>query len=626
MLDQETTLKTKSAAFPSSPGVYIMRDAHGKILYVGKAKNLKSRVLSYFGTGKNRKTTLLMRKTTDIETILTSTEYEALLLENNLIKRHSPRYNINLKDGKSYPVIRITADKFPRIFRTRHIVKDGSAYYGPYPNAKTVDIYIDLIQKLFPLRRCKKLVKRNAPCLYHQIGRCSAPCIDRIDETDYGKMIKKIRTLLNGRTIGFRKEIQTKMREAATNLEFERAAEFRDALQSLELLNAEPVMMDFREKSSDYIDYAVSGEYIVFAVIQMRGGQVMDRQIFINEYAGNREEALPEFLIQYYNETGRERPGTLYIPNSPDVFIDQFFAGDEGIRIKVPEEKSDLAVLAMVKQNAGSELNRLIRQRGDIPALEGLKIVLNLPKVPRRIEGFDISQLNGKHTVASLVSFQDGRPDKAGYRHYTIRSTAGAVDDYKAIAEAVTRRYQRILSEDKESLPDLILVDGGRGQVSSALKVLKALELDDRVPLIGLAKRDEEIWLPHIAEPIRLPAGNPCLRILQHVRDETHRFATSHNKRLRSKALSLSSLEAVPGIGPAKSARLLTTYKSLEGIYDRSTDEIARTARVGNEVAETVREFLGKKLGNREITYSSSQKKSGGNIPGVPEMPENNGD
>ncbi len=605
---QETILKTKSAAFPPSPGVYVMRDAHGKILYVGKAKNLKSRVSSYFSTGKNLKTTFLMRKTADIETILTSTEYEALLLENNLIKHHSPRYNISLKDGKSYPVIRVTADKFPRVFRTRHIVKDGSVYYGPYPNAKTVDIYIDLIQKLFPLRRCKKLIKRNAPCLYHHIGRCSAPCVDRIDEADYGKMTKKIRTLLSGRTIGFRKEIKTKMREAAANLEFERAAEFRDALHSLNLLNAEPVMMDFKEKSRDYIDYAASGEYIVFAVIQMRGGQVMDRQIFINEYAGSREEALPEFLIQYYSETGRERPGTLYIPNSPDAFIDRFFAGDEGMRIKVPEQKSDLAVLAMVKQNAGAELDRLVRKHGDLPSLEELKIVLNLSKVPRRIEGFDISQLQGKHTVASLVSFQDGRPDKSGYRHYSIRSTAGAVDDYKSIAEAVARRYQRILNEDKAALPDLILVDGGRGQVSSALKVLKALELDDRVPLIGLAKRDEEIWLPHAAEPVRLPTGDPCLRILQHVRDETHRFATSHNKRLRSKDLTLSTLEAVPGIGPAKSSRLLTTYKSLEGIYDKSADEIARTARVGNEVAETVREFLGKKLDHREIISSGSQK------------------
>jgi excinuclease ABC subunit C len=265
----------------------------------------------------------------------------------------------------------------------------------------------------------------------------------------------------------------------------------------------------------------------------------------------------------------------------------------------------------MVRQNAGSELDRLVKKDGDRPALELLKQVLSLPAVPRRIEGFDIAQLHGKHTVASLISFIDGRPDRAGYRHYKIRSTGGKVDDYKAIAEAVARRYQRLLNEQKP-LPDLILVDGGKGHVSAAGQVLEALDLGEKISLAGLAKRDEEIWMSGIPEPVRLPEGDPGLRILQQVRDETHRFATAHNQKLRAADLNLSTLEGVPGIGPSKSKKLLTTYKSLEGIYDRSSEEIAKTAGVGLEVAETIRDFLGRALDSREIGKEAREGKPAG--------------
>jgi excinuclease ABC subunit C len=473
-----------------------------------------------------------------------------------------------------------------------------------------VDVYIELIRKLYPHRRCKVLKNREKPCLYHHIGRCPAPCVGLIGEEEYGKIVRKVKTMLSGRNVGFRKELEKQMRDAASELAFERAADLRDALTSLEVLDAEPSVMDFREEARDYIDYVASGQYVVFAVMQMRGGQVTGRELYINEYAGTPGEALPEFLIQYYSETGRERPGRLFLPEHPGELLERFFAENEGRepKILIPVDKKDLAVQAMVRQNAGAELDRLIRKEGDRPALEELKQVLSLPRVPRRIEGFDIAQLHGKHTVASLISFIDGRPDRAGYRHYKIRSTAGEVDDYKAISEAVARRYQRLLNEEKP-LPDLILVDGGKGQVSSAWKVLEALDLSRQISLVGLAKRDEELWKPGASEAIRLPEGDPGLRVLQHVRDETHRFATSHNQKLRSKDLTLSTLEGVPGIGPSKSARLLTTYKSLEGIYDRDTEEIARTAGVGLEVAETVKEFLGRALESREIGKDAREGK-----------------
>jgi len=603
-------LKNKVRQFPSSSGVYVMRDVSGKVIYVGKAKNLKSRASSYFTGEKDIKTTFLVEKAADIEAILTATEYEALVLENNLIKRHSPRYNINLKDGKTYPVIRITAEKFPRVFRTRRILRDGSTYFGPYPNVKAVDVYIELIRKLYPLRRCKVLRKRDKPCLYYHIGRCPAPCAGKISKEEYGKTVRKVKTMLSGRTVGFKKELEKQMRDAAGKLEFERAAEFRDALTSLQVLEMEPSVMDFQDEARDYIDYVASGRHVVFAVMQMRGGQITGRELYMNEYAGTVREALPEFLLQYYAETGRERPGRLYLPEHPGEDLVRFFIENEGSvpKILVPVEKRDLAVLAMVRQNAGSELDRLVKKDGDQPALELLKQVLTLPVVPRRIEGFDIAQLHGKYTVASLISFIDGRPDRAGYRHYKIRSTGGEVDDYKAIAEAVARRYQRLLNE-KKPLPDLILVDGGKGQVSAALRVLEALDLKGKISLVGLAKRDEELWMPGNTEAIRLPEGDPGLRILQQVRDETHRFATTHNQKLRAGDLNLSTLEGVPGIGPSKSKKLLTSYKSLEGIYDRSSAEIAKTAGVGLEVAETVRNFLGRALDSRELGKEAREGK-----------------
>ena len=604
-------LKAQVRDFPKSPGVYIMRNEAGVVIYVGKAKNLRSRAASYFSGDKDGKTGFLVDRARSIEAILTATEYEALVLENSLIKRHSPRYNINLKDGKSYPVIRITSEPFPRIFRTRRIVRDGSTYFGPYPNVKAVDLYIDLVHKLFPLRRCKVLRKRDHPCLYHHIGRCPAPCVGKIDEAEYGRTVRKIQTMLSGRSAGFRRELERQMKDAASRLEFERAAELRDALASLEVLDAEPNVMDFREESRDYVDFSASGRYVVFGLIQMRGGQVTGRELYTSEYAGSADEALPEFLIQYYAETGRDRPGRLFLPTPPGSLVERFFADHEAEapRIEVPSTRRDQAVLAMVKQNAGAELDRLVRERGDQPALEELRTVLSLPRIPRRIEGFDIAQLHGKHTVASLISFLDGRPDRAGYRHYRIRSTGGGIDDYQAVSEAVARRYQRLLNEDKP-LPDLILVDGGRGQVSAARKVLEALELTDRVSLAGLAKKDEEIWLPGAKEAVRLPEGDPGLRILQHVRDETHRFATAYNQKLRSKDITLSTLEGVPGIGPARSAKLITAYKSLEGIYDRSVRDIAATAGVGLDVAETLREFLGRALDSREAGRNARDGRS----------------
>jgi len=595
-------LKEKAQRLPDNPGVYVMRDKRGMAVYIGKAKSLRARVSSYFSGTKDIKTRFLVEKTVDFDVIFTTTEFEALVLENSLIKKHLPKYNISLKDGKSYPVIRITPERFPRVFKTRRIIRDGSTYFGPYPDARAVGVYIDMIYRLYQLRRCRVLRKRDKPCLYHHIGRCSAPCVDRISEEEYGKIIRKIKVMLSGRTLGIKKELERQMREAAAQLAFERAGELRDALRSLEFLETEQNVVDFRDESKDYIDYAASGRYMVFAVMKMRGGQIVDRELYVNEYGGMVAEALPEFLIQYYAQNGKEFPSRIYLPERPNRLVDRFFAenGNAAPKLSIPTKKKDLVIQRMTRQNAGAELDSLVYKEGDQPALEMLQQILSLPRIPKRIEGFDIAQLGGRHTVASMISFVNGRPERAAYRHYKILSTGGEVNDFKAIAEVMARRYQRLLNEEKP-LPDLILVDGGRGQVSATWGVLEALSLSDRISLVGLAKKNEELWRPGSSEAVKLPEGDPGLRVLQYVRNEAHRFATSHNQRLRAKDVKLTTLEKVQGIGPVRSTKLLKQYKSLEGIYDRSLNEIARTAGVGMEVAETLRNFLGCALESKKI-------------------------
>jgi len=595
-------LRGKAQQLPDDPGVYVMRDKRGTAIYIGKAKSLRARVSSYFSGVKDIKTRFLVEKIADFDVIFTTTEFEALVLENSLIKEHLPKYNISLKDGKSYPVIRITREPFPRVFRTRRIVRDGSSYFGPYPNARAVDVYMEMIHKLYQLRRCSVFRKRDRPCLYHHIGRCSAPCAGKISGEEYGRIIRKIKVMLSGKTLGIKKELERQMREAAAGLAFERAGELRDALRSLEFLGTEQNVVDFKDEAKDYIDYAASDRYAVFAVMKMRGGQIVDRELYVNEYGGLAAEAVPEFLIQYYTQTGKEFPSRIYLPEHPGRLVDKFFAenGNPAPKLSIPTEKKDLVIQRMTRLNAGAELDSLAHKEGSQPALEMLRQVLSLSRIPRRIEGFDIAQLGGRHTVASMISFVDGQPERAAYRHYRILSTDDEVDDFKAIAEVMARRYQRLLNEEK-LLPDLILVDGGRGQVSAAWGVLEALSLSDRVSLVGLAKKNEELWQPGSSEAVKLPEGDPGLRVLQYVRNEAHRFATSHNQRLRARDIKLTTLEGVPGIGPVRSAKLLEQYKSLEGIYDRTLNEIAKTAGVGMEVAETLRSFLGCALENRKL-------------------------
>jgi excinuclease ABC subunit C len=649
---------------PAEAGVYLMRDASGEIIYVGKAKVLRNRLSSYFTGRKDVKTRHLVSRIETIEWILAGSEYEALLLENNLIKEHRPKYNINLKDGKTYPSIRVTNEDYPRVFRTRRIINDGSTYFGPFPSAETIDIYLDLIRRLFPLRRCSTMRTRTEPCMYYHIGRCSAPCAGKTTKEDYARNIEEVKKLLSGETAALLSELRSRMAEASTSLRFEEAAHLRDAVSAIELFEGRMSAVDFDPEARDYVAWAADGDLIVFVVFQMRSGRLQGRDTFRTRIYGTEEEALASFLMEYYGPgrlppplvflqdsrrkvegdalaatatpaalpvqaapeggapgtpasleaaesdpayaeepagpvPGQDGPGAT-APSVPEAappvaehaagaaaglaLVAEYFSREleAETSFALPAERRHEVALNLAFQNAREELVKRRRELGDIPALEELKSALGLESLPERIEGFDIAQLAGKHTVASLVSFKNGVPDKKNYRYFKIKSLEGAIDDFGAIREAVARRYTRLVNEEAE-LPDLILVDGGAGQVSAAREILDSLGVDS--DLAGLAKREEEIWLPDRSEPVVLPMDSPALRVLVAVRDETHRFATGLNQKLRASDLKFGVLEAVEGVGPARARRLMRVFGSLDLIAGSDPASVAKAGGMGEEVA-----------------------------------------
>jgi excinuclease ABC subunit C len=605
--------KLKSAArdAPELPGCYLMRDGEGKIIYIGKAKSLRNRLASYFSGRKDVKTATLLRRTLSIETIIVSNEYEALLLENTLIKQHSPRYNINLKDGKSYPVIRLTAEKFPKLFRTRHIIEDGSRYFGPFANVQAVDGMLRLIEKLFPLRKCRTLRKRDNPCMYFHIGRCAAPCCGKIDEAAYAVHAESAAKLLSGETDALVTSLRVKMHEEAAALNFEKAAEWRNAIADVENLASANSVVDFDETGRDYIAWAAEGVLTSFSVFSMREGRLSGRELYRACSAAEEDDSLETFIASYYCED-RPPPAKVFLmtaaasggqaQNQAEEQAGRFSNMARYLRERfgyAPEfclpaagrdgengQKRHEAALAMARQNAFEDLRKRLKERGAEPALDELRSALNLSRRPERIEGFDIAQLDGKYPVASLVSFKNGVPDKKNYRCFRLRSVIGVVDDFAAMREAVRRRYSRLVREGGE-LPDFILIDGGIGQVNAAHGVLAEIGLD--CGLAGLAKRDEEIWLPGAGEPVRLSRRSEALKVLQAVRDETHRFATGFNQRLRSKEAAFPLLEAIDGVGSRRAAHLMKQYGSLEAIAAADAEAIAASCFLSLPLASTIK-------------------------------------
>ncbi len=574
---------------PESPGVYLMRDESGKIIYIGKAKILRNRLLSYFSGRKDLKTRHLVSRIATIEWLLAGSEYDALLIENNLIKEHTPKYNINLKDGRTYPSIRITNEEFPRVFRTRRIVNDGSEYFGPFPSAETIDIYLELIKTLFPLRRCITMRKRESPCMYYHIGRCPGPCAGKISREAYQERIAQIRKLLSGGTAELLADLKKDMEVASADYRFEEAASLRDAMRAVELFEGRSNVQDFDPAARDYIAWQIEGDLAAFIVFSMRDGKLKGRDNFITPMYSDEEEALQSFLTTYYS-AARLPPPTVYlmkpVPTKP---VTEYFRKLLGAKVKfsLPREQRHAASMNLAVQNAKEEMIKKRREIGDTQALVELRSALGLSALPHRIEGFDIAHLAGKHTVASLISFRNGVPDKKNYRYFRIRSLEGAIDDFASVREAVARRYTRLVNEEGE-LPDLILIDGGAGQVSAAKEILDTLGLD--CDLAGLAKKNEEVWLPERLAPVVLPKDSAALRVLVAIRDETHRFATGLSKRLRGQDLRFSVLKAVEGIGDVRAKKLMKAFGSLGAIAQAAPEAIAKEGGISLETALAVKE------------------------------------
>ena len=577
---------------PKLPGVYLWRDENQTVIYVGKAKVLKNRLSSYFSGKKDIKTRTLISRAASIEYITTDNEYEALLLENNLIKQYSPRYNIDLKDDKSYPMLRITNEDFPRIFSTRRKVDDGSLYFGPFPNASALATYIENLHKQYKLRHCKKFTKRNSPCMYYHIGRCDAPCCGKISKQSYNEIIDEIRSFLEGNPEETVKNLRLQMKEEAKNLNFEKAARLRDGIDAILALHTKNNVMDFDVDSRDYIGFDSSGTMVSFSVLKMREGRLIGRDLHRTKSLNDSDsELVTEFLLAYYTE---QAPQKIYIPiqleKNEEELVCKFF--DEKLKLKtqiIYLSCENSSAMNMAHQNATEDIIRRERERTDVPALTELKNLLNLDHLPVRIEGFDIAHIGGKMPVASLISFYNGNPDKKNYRYFRLKTTDGIIDDFASMREASSRRYTRLVN-DNLPLPDLILIDGGIGQVNAVQGVLDSLELD--IPIIGLAKRDEEIYLPHNSTPISLPRRSDALRLLQRVRDETHRFATSRNQNLRTKANTVGDFPKLPHVGAKRAAILNVHYGSIESLVEEvengGLEKLSQVACVSIEQATEI--------------------------------------
>ena len=574
----ETALKA-----PQSSGVYLWRDDAGTIIYVGKAKNLKNRLTSYFSGQRSVKTRLLVSRAASIEYITTTNEYEALLLENNLIKKHSPRYNICLKDGKSYPVLRITKEDFPKIFRTRRILQDGSLYFGPYPNVAALDTFIENIYRLYPVRHCRTLRKRESPCLYYHMKQCKAPCCGKIDKEEYNNYIEEITALLSGQADSAIEKMTAEMKAASANLDFEKAARLRDSIKALMVLQNQNIVESFDSEDRDYIAHYSEGELVSFTVLKIRGGKLLGRENYRVESLNEDDELLAEFMAAYYEDSAQIPPAIYVQTEAQSDFINRWLSEQMNTNTKVcvpdASDKHGIAALNMARENAHEDIIRRLRDRGDVPAMEELKTLLGLDTLPVRIEGFDIAHIGGKFPVASLISFYNGNPDKKNYRYFRLKTTDGYIDDFQSMREATTRRYTRLVNEQAD-LPDLILIDGGLGQVNAVEEILNSLGLD--IPVAGLAKRDEEIYLPGNSTPINLPKRSDALRLLQRVRDETHRFATSRNQRLRTKENTDSIFLELPGVGEKRAVALQKKFITLEALAGAEESAIAQCLHIKN--------------------------------------------
>lgn len=611
-------LAAKLASLPSGPGVYQFRNAKGKVIYVGKAKNLRARVRSYFrGTEKQSgKTRVLVTHIEDIEIILTSSEVEALILENNLIKELRPRYNVNLKDDKTYPYLVITNEPFPRVLLTREVRRDGSTRFGPYTEAGQLRAILDLIGSIFPVRSCRfSLTEENITagkftvCLDYHIQKCKGPCEGLQSEAEYLQMIDEIVRLLKGRTAALIRQLHERMLAAAEALRFEEAAELKLQLSGLQRYAERQKVVSEDALDRDVFAIAVDEDDACGAAFRIREGKLLGSRRFILRNTSGEEQAalLGRVLEKYYLESPEPLPDELFLQMALEREDEAALRAllerkrqEEGGRGKGPKlvvpQKGDKAhLVAMCRQNARHHLAEWLvqkRKRGEAArehaGTAALQEVLRLPKRPDRIECFDNSHFQGTDYVSSMVCFVGGRPKKSDYRKFRLQSFEGS-DDYAAMEEVLQRRYGGSLV-DELPMPDLVVVDGGKGQVNAAYRTLQALGL--QLPVIGLAKRLEEVFAPNTSDPWNLPKTSPALRLLQQLRDESHRFAVTYHRKLRTKRTLQTELTTIPGIGEKSAFALLERFGSAEGVAAARLEELE--AAVGKSKAEAIYSYYRK--------------------------------
>ncbi len=602
-------IREKLQNLSTQPGVYLFRSAEGKALYVGKAINLRNRVRSYFQDARalDPKTAIMVRKIHDLETILVDNEVEALILESNLVKKHKPRYNINLRDDKSYPYIRITHELIPRVLVTRKIVRDGSRYIGPYTDVKQLRRIMRSVRKIFPIRSCKfhldedVIARRKVKvCLDYHIQRCQGPCQALVSAEAYRKMISQVEKFVKGKTRELLREMTAMMQEESSRLNFESAARLRDQIRSIENYHftaQKVVLTDFEDR--DVIALAAEGDDACTVVFKIRDGKLTGRQHFYLQGVGEKSdsEILTGFLQQYYLESDYI-PGQILLPEFPaeQDLLSQWMSrqATHKVELVLPQIGEKKKLLTLCQKNARFLLEELLIQkekRKDHVAYN-VKILqkdLSLSHPPRVIEAFDISNLQGTSAVASLVYFYNGKPRKSEYRHFRIRGK-DTPDDFAMMREVVSRRYRRLQQEKKE-MPDLILVDGGKGQLSSARQALQELGITDQ-PVIGLAKRLEEVFVPGATDPQTIPKNSAGLKLLQQIRDETHRFAVTFHRQVRGKQTLKSPLDDIPGIGPRRKTTLLKAFGSLKKLREASLEDLVEKGKLPTKLGKAVQEAL----------------------------------
>ncbi|WP_270233268.1 excinuclease ABC subunit UvrC [Lactococcus garvieae] len=586
------TIKAKLELLPDSPGCYLHKDKNGTVIYVGKAKNLKNRVRSYFHGSHNTKTELLVSEIEDLEWIVVESNIESLVLEINLIQRYKPKYNIMLKDDKYYPFLMITNEKYPRLMITRRVKKDGAMYFGPYPDVKAANEVKRLLDRIFPFRKCGLHEKKV--CFYYHIHQCLCPVVNNVDPQVYKDMAQEVKHFLTGDDKKIINELKERMFAASEKMEFEQAAEYRDVINSIGTLRTKQRVMNHDLKDRDVFGYYVDKGWMCVQVFFVRQGKMIQRDVNMFPYYNDAEDDFLTYIGQFYQEAAHMVPKEILVPSEIDAEAVEAVTQTKVLKPSRGEKKQ---LVAMATKNARTQLQLkfdllekdLIKTQG---AIENLGKILNIP-TPVRIESFDNSNIMGTSPVSAMVVFINGKPSKKDYRKYKIKTVEGA-DDYASMREVITRRYSRAMREGT-ALPDLIAMDGGAGQVNAAKAILKEIGLD--IPVAGMAKNDKhqtsELLFGDPLEVVPLSRQSQEFFLLQRIQDEVHRFAITFHRQVRGKNTFSSKLDGITGLGPKRKQKLMTTFKSLKAISEADVTQVAE-AGVPYDVAERVKEVLSK--------------------------------